>query len=70
LAGIGVERKIAKCVNFGGISLRRNDGVEIVLEGKPVSFAAELLNFSKTKGWVIAGLGLDSYSPCGFIDQI
>jgi hypothetical protein len=70
LAGMEVERKIAKRVNLGAISLGRSDAVEIALDGTPASFAAELLKFSKTKGWAIAGLGPDSYPPCGHIDPI
>jgi hypothetical protein len=70
LAGIGVERKIAKHVNLGSISLGRSDGVDKVFQGTPAAFAAELLNFSNTKEWVIAGLGPESYPSCGFIDQI
>jgi hypothetical protein len=41
-----------------------------VLQGTPAVFAAELLNFSSTKGWVIAGLGPESGPSCGFMDQI
>jgi hypothetical protein len=70
LAGIGVERKTAKRVNLGGISLGRSDGVNNMLHGTTAAFASELLNFSNTKGWVIVGLGPESYPSCGFIDQI
>jgi hypothetical protein len=70
LCGIGVERKIAKRVNLGGISFRRGEGVEMELQGTPASFAAELLNLSHMQECFIGGRQPDSYPACGFIDQI
>jgi hypothetical protein len=65
-----MERKTAKRVNLGGISLGRRDGVDKMLRGTPAAFAAQLLHFSNTKRWIIAGLGPESYPSCGFVDQI
>jgi hypothetical protein len=55
---------------LGGISLRRSEGVDKVLQGTPAAFATKLLNFSNTKGWVIARLGPESYPSCRFVNQI
>jgi hypothetical protein len=68
--GLGVEMKIAKCINLGGISMTRSDGVEMVLEDTLASFAAKLLNFSGTKDWVICGGACESHPSCRFINQI
>jgi hypothetical protein len=70
LSVLGVERKIAKRVNLGGMSTARSDGVEMVLEGTSASFAANLLNFSGAKDCVICG-GAPEFRPsCGLINQI
>jgi hypothetical protein len=70
LSVLGIKRKIAKGVNLGGISIARSGGFEMVLEGTWASFAAELLNFSGTKDWVICGGAPESHRSSGFIDQI
>jgi hypothetical protein len=70
LSVLGVERKIAKRVNLGGILMARSDGVEMVLEGTSTSFTAELLNFSGTKERAICGVAPEFHPSCGFIDQI
>jgi hypothetical protein len=70
LSVLGVESKIAKRVNLGGISIVRSDRVEMLLEGTSAFFAAEFLNFSGTKDWVICGGAPEFHSSCGFIDQI
>jgi hypothetical protein len=70
LSVLGVERKIAKRVNLGGISMARSVGIEMVLEGTSASFAAELLNFSGTKDWVICDGAPEFHPSCGFLDQI
>jgi hypothetical protein len=70
LSVLGVERKITKWIDLEGISMARSDAVEMVLEGTSASFAAELLNFSGTKDWVICGDAPESHPSCGFIYQI
>jgi hypothetical protein len=50
--------------------MARSDRVEMVLEGTSASFAAELLNFSGTKDWVICGGAPESHLSGGFIGQI
>jgi hypothetical protein len=70
LSVLGIERKIAKRFNLGGISTVRSDGVEMVIEGILTYFAAELLNFLGTKDWVICRSAPESHSSCEFIDQI
>lgn len=70
LTTLGIERKIAKRVNLGGISLGRTDVVDVVLEGTSSDFAAELLAFAGISGWTIGGKGSDAFTPCNFIEQI
>jgi hypothetical protein len=67
---LGVERKIAKRVNLGGISIARKDLVQIVLDGTSASFAAKLLNFWGTEDWVMCGGAPESYHSCRLIGQI
>jgi hypothetical protein len=68
--GIGIERKIAKRVNLGGVSLKQDDWVDFVLQGTSSDFAADLLKFAGITGWTIAGTGPESFAPCDFINQI
>jgi hypothetical protein len=68
---LGIERKVAKRVNLGGISLGRDDCVDLELEGTATGFAADLVKLAGIIDWTIGGKSLEFYpTPSHFIEQI
>jgi hypothetical protein len=64
MSELGIERKVAKRVNLGGVSLGRNDCVDLELEGTAACFAADRLKFAEITDWTIGGRVLSFIPFC------
>jgi hypothetical protein len=51
----GIERKIAKRVKLGEISLERDDCVELEIESSSACFAADLFKLARITDWTVGG---------------